>query len=75
MCRRRSFPSHRDAKVLTTPHPSLPSDTFAPAGRPPRFLIHPGCYFFALASPVRVGFSDGQEAIFGRADRVCIEAG
>jgi hypothetical protein len=31
--------------------------------------------FLTLASPERVGFSDGKEALYGRANRVCFEAG
>jgi hypothetical protein len=31
--------------------------------------------FLTLASPERVGFLDGKEALYGRADRVCFEAG
>jgi hypothetical protein len=31
--------------------------------------------FLPLTSPERVGFSDGKEALYGRADCVCFEAG
>jgi hypothetical protein len=31
--------------------------------------------FLTLASPERVGFLDGKEELFGRADRVRFEAG
>ena len=31
--------------------------------------------FLTLASSERAGFSDGKEAFYGRADRVCSEAG
>jgi putative transposase len=31
--------------------------------------------FLTLASPARAGFSDGKEALYGRADGVCVEAG
>jgi hypothetical protein len=31
--------------------------------------------FLPLTSPERVGFLDGKEALYGRANRVCFEAG
>ncbi len=48
----------------------LPPLTFSPFLDPSGMLG-----FLTLASPERVGFSDGKEALYGRADRVRFEAG